>query len=156
MCTFHIVGGQWVGKAPPRPTPTLLLEPRTPLHEDGVHDRDAYHTNGVKEKTVVHGSTGADEVHLPERTIVTRGPAGSCTISITAVVAVANEMKVTRQSTRALTVSSRMSRRTRGGNDASAPQAVRSFLLKMGPWQGQPTDESQYYRISKTVEIRKQ
>ena len=40
-CTFHIVGGHWVGKAPPRQTPTLLLEPRSPVHEDGVHDRDA-------------------------------------------------------------------------------------------------------------------
>ena len=85
---------------------------------------------------MVHGSTGADEAYLPERTIVTRGPAGSCTISVTAVVAVANEMKVTRRSTRALTVSSRMSRRTRGGNGASAPQAVRSVLLKNGTLAG--------------------
>ena len=115
-----------------------------------------YYTNGVKEKTVVNGSSGADETYLPERTMVTRGPAGSCAISITAVVAVANKMKVTRQSTRTLTVSSRMSRKTHGGNGASAPQAVRSFLLKMGPWQGQPTNESQYYRITKTIEIWKQ
>ena len=71
------------------------------------------------------GPTGVDEAYFPERTIVTRGPAGSCTISITVVVAVANKMKVTRQSTRALTVSSGMSRRKRGGNGASAPQAVR-------------------------------
>ena len=40
-CTSHLVGGQWAGKTPPRPTPTLLLEPRTPVDEDGVHDRDA-------------------------------------------------------------------------------------------------------------------
>ena len=32
------------------------------------------------------GHIGADETYFPERTIVTRGPAGSCTISITAVV----------------------------------------------------------------------
>ena len=35
---------------------------------------------GVKEKTVRHGPTGADEAYLPEGTNVTRGPAGSCTI----------------------------------------------------------------------------
>ena len=36
----------------------------------------SYNTNGVTEKTVGHGPTGADEAHLPVRTIVTRGPAG--------------------------------------------------------------------------------
>ena len=87
----------------------------------------SYYTNGVTEASVGHGPTGADEGYLSERTIVTRGPASSCAISITAIVAVANKMKVTKQSTRALTVSSRMPRRPRGCNGASAPQAVRSF-----------------------------
>ena len=45
-------------------------------------------------------------------------------------------MIITKQPTRAFTVSSVVSRRTRGGNGASALQAVRSFLLKVGPWQG--------------------
>ena len=87
----------------------------------------SYHTNGATEKTVGHGPTGADETYLSVRTIVTRGPAGSCAISITAVVAVAIKMIDTRQSTRALTVSSGMPRRTRGGNGASALQVVGPF-----------------------------
>ena len=87
----------------------------------------SYCTNGVTETSEGHGPTGADEAYLSVRTIVARGPAGSCAISITTVVAVANKMKVTKQSTRALTVSSGMPRRLRGGNGASAPQAVRSI-----------------------------
>ena len=43
------------------------------------------------------------------------------------VVVTGKTMIITRQSTRALTVSSGMSRRTRGGNGASVPQVVRSF-----------------------------
>ena len=39
--TFQNVGGQWVGKTPPRPTLTRLLAPRTPVHEGGGRDRDA-------------------------------------------------------------------------------------------------------------------
>ena len=74
-----------------------------------------------------HGPTGVDEAYFPERTIVTRGPAGSCTVSITAIVAVTNKIMIPRQSTRALTVSSGMSRTTRGGNGASMPQAVTSL-----------------------------
>ena len=65
-CTCHIVGAQWVGKTPPRPSQTLQLAPRANDHEDG--------------------QIGADETFFPERTIVTRGPAGSCAISIKAVV----------------------------------------------------------------------
>ena len=44
---------------------------------------------------------------------------------MTAVVAVASKMIITRQSTRALTVSSGMSREKRGGNGASALQFIR-------------------------------
>ena len=82
--------------------------------------------------------------------------AGFCIRPITAIAAAANRMKGTRRSTWALTVSSGMSRRTRGGNGASARQAVKSFLLQVGPWQGPPAGELQYYRISKTVYFRKQ
>ena len=82
-----------------------------------------YYMNGVTETTVGHGPTGADEAYLYERTIVTRG-----LFDINkATVAVENKMTVTRQSTRALTVSSRMPRRPRDGNGDSAPQAVRSI-----------------------------
>ena len=49
----------------------------------------SYYTNGETEKSGF-GPTGADGPYLPERNIVTRGPAGSCTISITVDVAVAN------------------------------------------------------------------
>ena len=48
------------------------------------------------------------------RNIVTRGPAGFCAKLITAAVSVANKMKNIKQSTRALTVPSRMPRRTGG------------------------------------------
>ena len=35
-CTFHIVGGQWLGKTLPH-----LLAARTPVHKDGGRDHDA-------------------------------------------------------------------------------------------------------------------
>ena len=38
---FHIFGGQWVGQAPPRPTPTHLLAARANDLENGAHDRGA-------------------------------------------------------------------------------------------------------------------
>ena len=82
-----------VGKAPPRPTPTHFQAARTPDHEDGVHVRDAplvLHERG-HEKTVGQEPTGARKAYLSESTIVTRGPAGSCVISITSVVAVAKK-----------------------------------------------------------------
>ena len=100
-----------------------------------------------------HVHVGTDEAYFPERSIVTRGPAGSGAISITAVVAEAKNM-VIKQSMRAVTVSFGMSRRTRGGDGASGLQAVKSFLLKVGPWQGQPTIELQHKR--KNIEFRKQ
>ena len=85
-----------------------------------------------------------------------RVPANSYIKSITIIFTATNKMKVTMQSAMALIVSSGMSRRTRGGNGASAPQAVRSFLLKVGPWQMQLADEFQYNRVSKTIEFQKQ
>ena len=39
--TFHIVGGQWVGKTPPQPKPAHILAARTPVHEDVRRDHDA-------------------------------------------------------------------------------------------------------------------
>ena len=38
---FHTVGKQWLGSTPLRPTPTRLLSPRTPVHEDGGRGRNA-------------------------------------------------------------------------------------------------------------------
>ena len=38
--TFHIVGGQWVGKKPPQPKTTQLQAVRTPVHADGCRDHD--------------------------------------------------------------------------------------------------------------------
>ena len=81
---------------------------------------------GVTEIPVVHGPTGADEAYLPVRASVTRGPAGSYATPITVVVVTAKKMVITRQSTRALTVPSRMSRETSGGNDAPVPQQTHS------------------------------
>ena len=63
-----IIGGQWVGKAPPRPSPTHLLAPQTRVHEDGARDRDAplvVHERSDG-KTVGHGPAGADKAYLPE------------------------------------------------------------------------------------------
>ena len=70
------------------------------------------------ETSVGHGPTGADEAYLPVRASVTRGPADSSATPITVVVVTAKKMIITRQSTRALTVSSGMSRGTSGGNGA--------------------------------------
>ena len=48
-CTFHIVGGQWVGETPPRPSLAHLLVARKPVHEDGARDRDhSYDNRSVK------------------------------------------------------------------------------------------------------------
>ena len=127
---FHSVGGQQLGSTPPRPTPTHLLSLRTPVHEDGGRDRDApfsrstYYSNGVTGKTVGHEPTGVDEAHVPERARVTRGPADGYATPVTVNVVTAKKMVLTEQSTRALTVLSGMSRRTRGGNGASVPQVV--------------------------------
>ena len=66
-----------------------------------------------------------DEAHLPVRASVTRRPADGYATPIMVVVVTAKKMVITKQSTRALTVSSGMSRRTRGA--ASMPQVVRSF-----------------------------
>ena len=51
--------------------------------------------NGVSGTSVGQGLTGADEAYFPARTIVARGPASFCVISITAVVAVTNKMNAT-------------------------------------------------------------
>ena len=48
-CTFHVIGGQWVGKTPPRPSQTLQLAPRANEHD------------GVTEDIVGHGHIDADE-----------------------------------------------------------------------------------------------
>ena len=61
------------------------------------------------------------------RNIVTHGPARSCAMSITAIAAAANKMKVTGQSTRALTASFGTSRNAHGGNGASVSQVVGFF-----------------------------
>ena len=87
----------------------------------------SYYTTGVTEQTVGHGPAGADEAYLPVRASVARVPAGSCAIPMTVVVVAAKKMIITRQSTRALTVSSGMSRSTCGGNGAPVPQVVGSF-----------------------------
>ena len=80
-----------------------------------------------------------------------RGLAGSCAISIEAVVAVAKKMKVNKQSTRALTVSFGMSRRARGGNGASVPQAVGSF-----PSENVTQAEDNLLTSPNTTELAKQ
>ena len=77
-------------------------------------------TKSVTETSVGHGPTGAVEAYLPVRANVTRGPADSCATPITIVVVTAKKMITTRQSTRALTVTSGMSREIRSGNGASA------------------------------------
>ena len=56
-----------------------------------------------------HGLTGVDEAYLLVRASVTRTPADAYAIQITVVVVAAGRMVNTRQSTRALTVSSGMS-----------------------------------------------
>ena len=38
---FHIVGGQWIGKTSPQPTPTYFLAARASVHEDGGREHDA-------------------------------------------------------------------------------------------------------------------
>ena len=73
------------------------------------------------------GHTGVDEAYLPVRASVTRGPADSYATPITVVVVTARKTVITKQSTRTLTVSSGMSRRTSGGDGASVPQADGSF-----------------------------
>ena len=40
-CTFHTVGGQWLGKTSPRPTPTHVLVARASVHENGGRNHDA-------------------------------------------------------------------------------------------------------------------
>ena len=87
----------------------------------------SYYTNGVTETSVEHGPTGVDEAHLPVRASVTRGPADAYATPITDVVVTAKKMVIPRQSTRALTVSSGMSRGTSGGKGASVPQVLGSF-----------------------------
>ena len=106
---FHIVGGQWLGKTSPRPTPTHLLVARASVHEDGGRNHDAPHLphDGVMENMVGHGHTGADEAFLPVRANVTRGPADSNAITKTVVVVTVKRMIITRQSTRDLTRKSR-------------------------------------------------
>ena len=79
-------------------------------------------------RKVGHGPTSADESYLPFRANVTRRHADSYAAPPTAVVVTAKKSVITKQSTRALTVSSGMSRRTRGGNGVP-PQIVRSFLV---------------------------
>ena len=113
MAHLSFVGGQ-IAKAPPRLT--LLLTVLAIDQENGARDRAAplvVHERSDGE--VGHGLTGAGEDYLLERTIVTL------------VHHQHNKMMITRQSTRALTVSSRMSRRTCGGSGASMPQAVKSL-----------------------------
>ena len=44
-CAFHIVGGQWLGKTSPRPTPTHILAARASVHEDFGRDHDALHVH---------------------------------------------------------------------------------------------------------------
>ena len=116
---FHIVGGQWLGKTSPRPTPTHLLAARAPVHEDGATvTHHTYNTNGVMEETVGHGPASSNEVYLPVRANVTRRHADTCAAPITVVVVTAKKMIIARQSTRTLTVSSGLSRGTSGGNGA--------------------------------------
>ena len=78
-----------------------------------------YHTytNGAMEKTVGHGPTGSNEVYLPVRSNVTSRHADTYAASITIIV-MAKQMVIAKQWTRALTVSSGMSRGTSGGNGA--------------------------------------
>ena len=60
-CALPVVGGQWLGKTSPRPTPTHLLAARAPVHEDGGRDHDAPH--------VLHGRSdgGNSETRTDER-----------------------------------------------------------------------------------------
>ena len=69
-------------------------------------------TNGVMEETVGHGLTGADETYLPVRANVTDRHADAFAAPVTVVVVTAKKMVNTMQSTRALTVSSGLSRGT--------------------------------------------
>ena len=83
-------------QASPRTMPAHLQAARTHLTIKMTFMSATHHyMNGVTETSVGHGPTGVDEAYLSERTIVTRGPAGSCVISITAVVAVVKKMTVT-------------------------------------------------------------
>ena len=77
----------------------------------------------MEKKTVGHGPAGSNEVYLPVRAIVTRRHADTYAAPITVVVVTAKKMVIARQSTRALTVSSGMSRGTSGGNGA-VPQEI--------------------------------
>ena len=73
--------------------PSAAYAARTLDHEDDVHVRDAPLVPHERSDSNISGTwaTGADEAYLSERTILTRGPAGSCAISITGDVAVAKK-----------------------------------------------------------------
>ena len=88
----------------------------------------SYYTNGVTEEIVGHEHTDADEAYFSKRTIVTRRPAGAHATQITVVVVTAKKMVITRQSTRALTVSSRMSRGMSGVNSATIDHTPRAMV----------------------------
>ena len=81
------------------------------------------------ETSVGHGPTGADEANLPVRSSVTRGPPDSYATPITVVVVTAKKTIITRQSTRALTVSSKMSRGTSGAMVPQCRNSLDPFLL---------------------------
>ena len=112
----------------------------------------SYYTTGVTEKTVGHGPTDAGEANLPVRASVTFTPADACATpskgtflgnlackvagyevlsqtSTTIDVVTAKKMVFTRQSTRALTVTSGMSRGTSGGNGPYRCTPVRTPMI---------------------------
>ena len=89
------------------------------------------YTNGVTETSVEHGPTGADETYSPVRASVTRGPADSHATPITVVVVTAMKMIVTRQSTRALTVSPRMSPTLQSFHKSESRTTSMNFLLNV-------------------------
>ena len=72
----------------------------------------------MAETSVGHGPTGVDEAYLPVRASVARRPADAYATPTTVVVVTAKKMAITKQSTRALTVSFEMSRGTSRGNGA--------------------------------------
>ena len=58
---------------------------RTDWKQSGTQENEA------SWESLSEGHIGADEAYFPERTIVTRGPAGSCAISMKDVVAEAKD-----------------------------------------------------------------
>ena len=109
---------------------------------------EAHHsayTNGVTETSVRLGLTGVNEAFSSVRANLTRGLADSCAKQITVLVVTTEKMIITTQSTRALTVSSKMYRRT---SDTVMPQYHHSMDPSLLRFSAVPNKEPPYSRVN--------